>query len=423
MSENSSVAVIGGGVIGLNTAYQLQKNGFAVTIFDGNGLASESSASFGNAGHFATEQMFPLADPALLSQLPKMLLDPLGPFKIKANYFAKALPWFMRFLCAMGKEARVRNGLAIKALNQRSIKSWRTLVTELGCEELLQLKGSLLTYEGASSNSIHQDLTHYRAQDVEVNYVSGESLSQLAPGLASTVTGALHFTQVGHTPSPVHLCQNIADAFLRLGGNVQTSHVSQICGDNGIVISSENRSTRFDKVVICAGAHSKILAKQLGYNVPLETERGYHLMLPIKTDLTMPVASSDRKFIMTPMADGLRLAGTVEFGGLDNAPDFRRSDMLLTHAKAMLCQSKVVQLVDITLQQLKQEARWMGFRPSLPDSLPIIDKSPSNPNVLFNFGHQHLGLTWGAISGELIRDLVLNQPTKIDVSPYRISRF
>jgi len=422
-TNKQTVAVIGGGVIGLNSAYQLQKNGFDVTIFDGNDLASDASASYGNAGHFATEQVFPLADVALLPQIPKMLADPLGPFKIHNNYFVKALPWFIKFMCAMRPKARAANTSAIKALNTRSIESWQRLTLEIDAQALLILNGSLLTYEGNGECQIQKDLLHYQAQGVAVEIVMGEALATLAPNLSSGVSKALYFTQVGHTPSPALLCQKIAQSFTALGGEHVVAHVTKVTNTDSPVISTELGKRVFDKIVLCAGAHSKVFAKQLGYDVPLETERGYHLMLPVDTDLQCPVASSDRKFIMTPMDHGLRLAGTVEFAGLDNAPDHRRSEMLLTHAKAMFSSCGLPQLAELSIEQLSEQARWMGFRPSLPDSLPIIDRSPSNSSVFFNFGHQHLGLTWGALCGELIKDLVLGQSSTLDITPYRITRF
>lgn len=421
-TKKQTVAVIGGGVIGLTSAYQLQKLGYAVTIFDGNGLASTASASFGNAGHFATEQVFPLADAALIPQLPKMLVDPLGPFKIQPSYFAKALPWFMRFMGQMRQKERLANGNAIKALNTQSIPSWQRLARDINAENLVLVDGSLLTYE-SDGKAIEAELQHYRAQGVAVEKVSAQRLKQLAPSLSNKIVCALHFTEVGHTPCPQQLCQRIGDAFKALGGLVVRTHVDNISQSTPPRISAGNEVQAFDKVVVCTGAHGKKLVKQLGFDVPLETERGYHLMLPIKSSLTRPVASADRKFIMTPMANGLRLAGTVEFGGLENAPDYRRSEMLLTHAKAMLDQAQVPELGELELSSIGNEARWMGFRPSLPDSLPIIDKSPNNPSILFNFGHQHLGLTWGAISGELMASLITGQQPRIELAPYRITRF
>jgi len=421
MKNMQSVAVIGGGVIGINTAYQLQKRGFQVTIFEPNGLGQ--GASFGNAGHFATEQIFSLADPALLPQLPKMLLDPLGPFRIKTSYFPRVLPWLIRFMGQMGKETRLKNSYAIERLNKQSIPSWQTLVEQLSCQHLMTCNGSLLTFEEIDESLIKQTLEMYQSRGIGVEFLQQKALKVMAPQLSDTVKGAIFFTQVGHTINPLALCEAVGQGFVNLGGKLITESVNVITDDPRPIVSTEQQDTAFDNVVVCAGAFSKSLVKNLGYNVPLETERGYHLMLPFKVNFSCPVASNDRKFIMTPMEDGLRLAGTVEFGGINGKPNYQRSDMLLTHAKAMISEEQCPEIAQLTLEQLNKKARWMGRRPSMPDSLPVIDRSPHNKSVFFNFGHQHLGLTWGAISGELTAQLVAGEIPTIDVSPYRISRF
>lgn len=421
MRQNKSIAVIGGGVIGINSAFQLQKRGFNVTVFEPNGVAM--GASYGNAGHFATEQVFPLADPTLLKQLPKMLCDPLGPFRIKTSYLPKALPWFTRFMMQMSSTARERNTNAIIALNKLSIAAWQQVATEIKYEELVTIKGSLLTYEKIDDSHITQTLEQYKAKGVSVRFVDNEELKDLAPQLDKSIKGALYFDEVGHTCDPQQLSQAVSDLFVERGGVIANETVQHITDEFRPIVSTNLRDKSFDHVVICAGAYSKAFAKQLGYNVPLETERGYHLMLPLSVNFDRPIASHERKFIMTPMAHGLRLAGTVEFGGNDSKPNYQRSDMLLTHAKAMISEEQCPALHNLTLEELTESARWMGRRPSLPDSLPVIDKSPHNASVFFNFGHQHLGLTWGAICGELIGQLIAGEPPTIALSPYRISRF
>ncbi|NRA85295.1 MAG: FAD-binding oxidoreductase [Gammaproteobacteria bacterium] len=419
MSQNhkGTVAIVGSGIIGLCSALRLQQQGYQVTLFDSKGVGN--GASFGNAGHFATEQVFPLANPTLLPQLPKMLFDPLGPFKIQPNYLLRAIPWFVRFLRAMTPHQRAKNTKAIKALNEVSITKWQQLLAQIDGQDCLTLKGSLLTYEAASIEQLEHDFQQYRSQGVAVKKLTKLQLLQLEPDLSPNVLGALHFTDVGHTLDPLILSQRIFEAFSALGGELIESDVKQIASAFApLMVETSDESYTFNKLIVCAGAFSKALALQVGYRVPLEVERGYHLMLPSSPQLTRPIASNDRKFIMTPMANGLRLAGTVEFGGLDNAPDYRRSEMMLTHAKALLPELK-----DLTLDQVADDARWMGFRPSLPDSLPVIDQSCYNPNIYFNFGHQHLGLTWGAVCGELIADLVAGKPSQIDLMPYRVNRF
>lgn len=421
MQQIQTVAVIGGGVIGINTAYQLQKRGYRVTVFDPNGIGQ--GASFGNAGHFATEQVFPLAAPSLLAQIPKMLCNPLGPFRIKTSYLPKALPWFARFMVQMSNKAREKNGQAIQRLNEQAIASWQTLVNELGCQHLMTSNGSLLTYEHINELQIKSTIDAYQARGVGVQFLDKKALMLAAPQLTDNIKGALFFTDVGHTINPLALCEEINRAFIKLGGKVIEENVNVVTDEPRPIVSTALQNKAFDRIVVCAGAFSKPLAKSLGYNVPLETERGYHLMLPFKVDFQCPIASHDRKFIMTPMENGLRLAGTVEFGGVNGKPNYQRSDMLLTHAKAMISEEQCPPLAQLTIDKLGEKARWMGRRPSMPDSLPVIDRSPHNSAVFFNFGHQHLGLTWGAITGELITQLMAGDTPTINLSPYRISRF
>ncbi|NRA71257.1 MAG: FAD-binding oxidoreductase [Gammaproteobacteria bacterium] len=411
------IAVIGAGIIGLCSALRLQKMGFQVTIFDGNGVSN--GASFGNAGHFATEQVFPLADPSLLPKIPRMLIDPLGPICIRPNYILQAIPWFLRFFAAMGPAARVHNTAAITKLNDQSLTQWKLLLKGIDGLNFLTMQGSLLTYEAGSIDNLAADYLMYRAKDVAVDMIDQDQVQTLEPLLSDQILGALYFTDVGHTISPINLSQCIFSAFTEAGGRLVAENIDRITTQfNPIIVESDQQSYTFDKLVICAGAYAKALTAQIGYQVPLEVERGYHLMVPMTQQLNRPVASNDRKFIMTPMQEGLRLAGTVEFGGLVNKADYRRSDMMLTHAKAL-----VPQLASLQLHQLPEQARWMGMRPSLPDSLPIIDFCQKNPNVIFNFGHQHLGLTWAAISAQLITEIIAGKPSTLDLSPYRITRF
>lgn len=421
MQLTQRIAVVGGGVVGINTAYQLQKQGFDVTVYEPNEIAS--GASFGNAGHFATEQVFPLADPALLLQVPKMLSDPLGPFRIKTSYLPKVMPWFTRFLRQMSSDNRQSNTRHIKALNEAAIDAWKRVLSDACSTDLLVLKGSLLTFEKIEQDKIDKMLNAFNVQGVNAKFITGKALADLAPQLDECIQGAIYFAEVGHTPDPQALATSVSNLFCRLGGSIIHESVMNITDEPRPIVTTLQSDQSFDKIVICAGAFSKLLVKKLGYRVPLETERGYHLMLPIKVDLDCPIASNDRKFIMTPMNSGLRLAGTVEFGGNDSKPDYQRSDMLLTHAKAMLSKARCPQLHELTLEHLKDDTRWMGRRPSLPDSLPVMDRSPHNPSVFFNFGHQHLGLTWGAICGELMAQLITNEHSSIDLTPYRITRF
>lgn len=417
ISDKERVTIIGAGVIGLANAIALQQAGFKVTLVDKEGVAA--GASSGNAGHFATEQVFPLADPAMLIKLPGMLLDPLGPFRIQPRYFHRALPWFMRFLHNMLPSKRWTNSQGIKALNQHSIAAWQALVKTCQCESLLTLNGSLLVFETTPYDVIQKTYDSYADAGVTVKLISGHDARLLEPDLSENVSYALYFTDVGHTEDPTALCEALANTFIERGGELLLETVNSVTSNDTAHIQVETAAGSqiiTDKVLLCTGAWSKPLAKQLGFSVPLETERGYHLMMPQNSRLSRPVASFERKFIITPMAQGTRLAGTVEFGGLVAPLVAARADCLLPHAKALLPEV-------LASAKIEDGQRWMGFRPSMPDSLPVVGRSPKHANVFFSFGHQHLGLTWAAISAQLLTQQVTDVETDIAMHPYRIERF
>lgn len=413
-AKQNSIAIIGAGIVGICTGLYLQRAGFNVTLFDKEGPAQ--GASKGNAGHFATEQVFPLADSNLLPQIPKMLLDPLGPFRIKASYLLKATPWFMRFISNMRKTKFERNKQALKALNEQSMDAYQVLIDEAKLDHLFTKQGSLLVSEQDDATELKKVYNEFKNNGVDVSFLDRKQISAMEPNLNEKVKFGIYFSQVGHTADPEVLAKSLYKHFIDQGGQfIQASvnNISQL--DESTNVQTDKTNYQYNKVIVATGAWSKALAQQLGYKVPLDTERGYHLMLPEQDCLSIPVASLERKFIMTPMLNGLRLAGTVEFAGLEAPANEARAHALLPHAKAMLKQN-----LDHDARKLPN---WMGFRPSLPDSLPVIGQATQHNHIYFAFGHQHLGLTQAAITGKVVAELIAGQPTSLDLRPYCISRF
>ncbi|WP_462163928.1 NAD(P)/FAD-dependent oxidoreductase [Pseudoalteromonas xiamenensis] len=407
-----TVAIVGAGIIGLCIGLQLIKRGFQVTLYDPNGVANK--CSFGNAGHFATEQVFPLANRSLLPKLPKMLLDPNGPLRIELRYLFKAMPWFTRFVLNMTQRKQQQLTSALRSLNEPSLAAYERLLDN-SYDVFISSKGSLLTFENADFNEVESVKNHYASQGVNVQLLTQQDVLALEPNLSHNIKYALLFKEVAHSADPHALCLHLFDEIKSRGGRFIQQRVEHISSttEGEVIKLANNNNAIFDKVIIASGVWSKSLAKQLGFSVPIDAERGYHSMLNMENPITRPVASADRQFIITPMDNGLRLAGTVEFAGVDAKENHARATMLLTHANALIPATQSQQI----------ESTWMGCRPSLPDSLPVIGVSPSNKNIVFAFGHQHLGLTQGAVTSELVADLLQDIQPSITLTPYRIDRF
>ncbi|SEK70822.1 D-amino-acid dehydrogenase [Colwellia chukchiensis] len=427
--QTKHVAVIGAGIVGVNCALELQSLGFQVTLIDPEGIGE--GCSKGNAGHFATEQVFPLAEVNLLWQFPKLLLDPLGPMALSPRYFVKALPWFWQFMTNMLASKRARNTAALQALNKNAIAYYQPLLRAANAEHLLTCNGSLLVFESSNRQDAVAMLEKYQQAGVAVKLLDREQTLLLEPNLSKKINFALYFTEVAHTANPYEICQVLAAQAKQLGMTFLAAKVSHIhYGDDKINLefcpqhmaqqSSALSEQSFDHLVIATGAWSQSLLAQLGYKLPIEAERGYSLDLSptTKDSLTRPVASAERKFIITPMAHGLRLAGTVEFAGLKQKANMKRAHMLYKNALHLLDD-----IPKLAQKNAAEQAGWLGCRPSLPDSLPVIGRAPNHPNIQFALGHQHLGLTLGAITGKLIGQELTNQRPDIDLQPYSISRF
>ncbi|WP_105189187.1 NAD(P)/FAD-dependent oxidoreductase [Pseudoalteromonas sp. T1lg48] len=410
--DDLPIAVIGAGVVGLSCALQLQRQGHKVHLYDPERPGSQ--CSLGNAGHFATEQVFPLACKSLLPKLPKMLFTPTSALRIRPAYFFKLLPWLWRFCMNMRQRPFTRHTQALKALNGQALRAWQCLLAD-DFDTHIQCNGSLLTFERTPLSRVQALADKYAAHGIAVEVLNKAQVQALEPELNANITYALYFTEVGHTASPQALSDHLFDTLIQAGAKYLALHVEAI-QDKGpfcqLVTAGQTRAYR--KVVVCTGAYSKVLCQRLGYRLPIEAERGYHYQLQTHHNVTRPIACAERQFIVTPMQQGLRLAGTVEFAGLHTPADYRRAKNLLKHGK---------ELVPCINEEYKQQDCWQGARPSLPDSLPVIGPAPKHPNVYFALGHQHLGLTQAAITSELIAASINEQPTAINLDAFCISRF
>ncbi|MFZ5937444.1 FAD-dependent oxidoreductase [Pseudomonas putida] len=412
-TPETDIAVVGAGIVGVACALQLARQGRRVLLLDQQ--APGQGASYGNAGHLATEQVFPIADLSILKRLPRMLLDPMGPLRLDWKYLPKAMPWFTRLLLNLRPAPFRRSVAGIRALNEGSLGAWQRLLGSIGRSELFKADGSLLVFERPESRQALQALqARMQQQDVAVDFWSAEHVREAAPQLNPALLGGLFFPRTGHFIDPYQVVCALFEAAKASGVRFVQARVSggQVQGD-GVRLASDQGTFKARQVLLSCGAHSAQLTAALtGKRVPLDTERGYHLMLPQEQQrLPFAVTSLERKFIMTPMAGGLRLAGTVEFAGLDAPPSMQRAWQLHRLSKGLFHQ-------DLSVEGATP---WMGFRPSLPDSLPVIDRV-CDGRVLLAFGHQHLGLTQAAVTAEWVGHLAA-QASAPDLGAYRLDRF
>ena len=417
--EGADIAVVGAGIIGVACALQLARQGLRVVVIDQQ--EPGQGASFGNAGHLATEQVFPIADVSILKRLPAMLMDPMGPLRLDWKYMPRALPWFTRLLLNLRPEPYQRTVAGIRALNESSLAAWYRLLEGMDCPGLMKEDGSLLVYERPESRQALEALqTRMRQQQVPVDFWQAGAVRETAPQLSEQIQGGLFFPATGHFIDPYRVVCELVKAAKTCGVQFLKRQVmgGQL-NDAGVALVTDQGRVTARRVLIACGAHSaKLTAALTGKKVPLDTERGYHLMLPHEHGrLPFAVTSLERKFIMTPMAEGLRLAGTVEFAGLEAPPSMERAWQLHRLSKGLFSR-------DLSAEGATP---WMGFRPSLPDSLPIIDRV-CHGKVLLAFGHQHLGLTQAAVTAELIAQLAAptasGSPHELPaLQPYRLDRF
>jgi D-amino-acid dehydrogenase len=417
MVDRADIAVVGAGIIGVTCALQLARQGRQVVVIDQQ--APGMGASYGNAGHLATEQVFPIADVSILKHLPAMLMDPMGPLRLDWRYLPRALPWFIRLLLNL-RPTRYRQTVAgIRALNEASLGAWQRLLQSIQQPGLLREDGSLLVFERADSRAAIEALQQrMQQQHVPVDFWSAEAIRKAAPQLSEQIQGGLFFPGTGHFLDPYQaLCEVVAAAKASGVQFLQRQVLDARVGDQGVTLVTDQGLFAANQVLIACGAHSaKLTAALTGNKVPLDTERGYHLMLPHEPQrLPFAVTSLERKFIMTPMAGGLRLAGTVEFAGLDRPANMDRAWQLHRLSLGLFRD-------DLSAQDATP---WMGFRPSLPDSLPIIDRVCEG-KVLLAFGHQHLGLTQAAVTAEMVGHLAATgtgDPALPSLHAYRLARF
>jgi D-amino-acid dehydrogenase len=412
------VGVIGAGIVGVCAALWLQREGYSVFLVE-PGTPGEG-ASFGNAGCLNGSSVTPTAMPGVIRNVPHWLIDPLGPLSLRWQYLPAILPYLARFVRA-SSPARVRaQARALRPLVGPTLPLMRELAHEAGADALIEQRGHLYVYRSAAA--LAKDAFAWalrRENGVVVDAFDADELRQLEPALSREYVRGLLVRENGHTTNPLALVSRLVACFRRQGGEIVATRAIgfRLDGARLVAIRSEAGDLAADAAIVCAGAHSRPLAAALGDRVPLETERGYHLMIRDPEVMPrIPTADADGKFVATPMQLGLRFAGTVELAGLAAPPDWRRARILLEQGRRMLPGLAA----DHAAERITM---WMGHRPSLPDSLPVIGRSRASPDAIYAFGHGHVGLTAAPMTGKIVADLVAGRPPAIDIASFAPTRF
>lgn len=411
--EGEDIAIIGGGIIGICAAALLSEAGRSVTVFDRTGICEETSS--GNAAAFAFSDVLPLAHKGMIRQLPRWLADPLGPLTIPPAYLPTLLPWLIRFWRA-GAAKHYETSLATQAgMMKLAEAEWMGLLDRSGTRPMLREDGSLEFYE--SDAEFRASLPGWAERQrfgIGFRHVEGEEMAALQPGLSPRFVKGTFVPGWKTVADPKLLGKAVWAYAEKLGARFEHGRVERVeAGANGgTIVLADGTRRKASKLVIAAGAWSHFLAKDLGDRIPLETERGYNTTLPASAfDVKRQLIFSGHGFVITPLSTGLRVGGAVELGGIERPPNFARSKAMLEKA------SRFLPGLDPTGGR-----EWMGYRPSLPDSLPVIGAARA-PDIYYAFGHGHLGLTQSAATGRLIRDLILGQPPPLDLTPFRAQRF
>jgi D-amino-acid dehydrogenase len=412
MNNNLKIGIIGAGIQGISNALFLQKKGFEVTIFDKDDPGSPA-ASYGNAGHFSPYACVLMNRPDILTDVPAMLLSSTGPLALKWNYVPKMIPWFIQFIRNCTTKRMMHTAKNMNQILNLALSAYDELFDDIELDSLVEKKGILYIWNDQSLKSRDLEIKVRDELGVDQQVVSPKEIHDLEPNIKPFYHGGVYYKHGRHARNPKKILLKFFDLFLKKGGKFLKKNVQDINFDGEKpAIKTETQRYIFDKLIIACGAFSKKLTDNLGERIPLDTERGYHVHFKDCDHLLKrPVIFSNRGFGITPMEQGLRVVGTVEFGGLKNPLSKRRVKNLINNAKYMLG--------DLP----EHEDEWLGFRPTLPDFLPVMGPSKNYKNIFYCFGHHHLGWTLGPISGKIISGMIAEENTNLNLDPYSPKRF
>ena len=437
---DKTVTVIGAGIVGVCCALHLQREGFRVRLVEKG--EPGKAASFGNSGSFGIASCVPFGMPGVLKKVPRMLFDPDSPLKLRWSHVPRALPWFLRFIEASRPSRVEAIAAARNSLLLHTHAGYAPLIEAADAGKWVSDQGLMMTFESeATFEGAAYALDLRRRHGVHMDILDGNEARQMEPALSSKVIKAVSLPDVHRTIDPFRLASALAADFVRRGGEILNAEVRgfEISSAGPTAIATDRGPMPVDRVVLAAGVWSRSLAAQLGTQVPLEAERGYHVMFANPGfALQRALVSADRSVSIIQMYEGFRATGVAEFAAPDAPADMRIADMVdgiratgiaefaAPDAPPDMANARLVQRqAQALIPGLKGEpdSQWMGPRPSHPDSKPVIGRSPRHANVFFAFGHDHLGLTMAGITGKLVAELATGKPTSVDLSPFRPDRF
>jgi len=421
MNDSRPVVVIGGGLVGVCTAAYLQRAGLPVVIVDRQ--SARQAASLGNAGCINGSSVVPIAMPGVLWQVPGWLLQPDGPLVLRWSYLPRMVPWLMRFVAASQPARVAAQARALRALLGPALDAYQPLLDDASANDLVTRRGYLIAYSSESGMQGDEGgMALRRENGVQIETLNAAALREFEPTLSNDFVGARYISETGHTSDPGALLARLTAQVVARGGRIVDSAAKAIetNGSQVVAVHTEAGREPARAVVVAAGAWSAPFVRQLGDDIVFDTERGYHVEIPTPVEMpSRPVMWAEGKLFATPMNGRLRGAGTVELAGLQAPPNWRRADLLLRQLHKMfpgaVAGEKSTQSVD--------GARWQGFRPSTPDSLPVLGAASKVPNAFYAFGHGHVGLTAAASTGRAVAALVAGERPLLDLSPFSIGRF
>lgn len=408
----SHVVVVGAGIVGLAVAHHLLERDYSVTIFDPNEPGSQTSS--GNAGGIGTTEIVPHVTLGMIRQIPGWLIDPLGPVHLRWRHLPNMWRWLFDALAA-SRASNVRAiATAQHVLLEQTYNDLEKMLAHIGLSHVLHRRGALTVYKTEHGFAMENAAWSMRTEfGIPWNKVSRKQIHEFEPDLGDCFDVGVYTPDWGHVDDPFEIAKGLAMYCRKQGAKVVRSKVTACDAARNMIYTTDGEAVSYDHVVVAAGVWSKPLVAQLGWNVPLESERGYNVTLPAPgVSFNNEVIFGDMKFVATPLTLGLRIGGAAEFAGINSPPNYARSDAMLQLA------AKVIPGLNPS-----GATQWMGHRPTLPDTLPVIGRSPEHGNVYFAFGHSHLGLTQAATTGRLISMMVAGEPLGMDMEPYGIQRF